>query len=71
MTSPPETIHVTCEKCGCQYKDWYRASINLALDDFDEDYLREATTTTCPGCGRVADMTSVIVTEDWEIVVRD
>ena len=51
MTSPPREITVTCPDCGHIYEDWYRPSINLSLDDFDDDYLEEATTTTCPECG--------------------
>ena len=39
MTTPPEEITITCPDCGHVYKDWYRASINLALDDFGADYL--------------------------------
>ena len=50
MTSPPEPIEVTCPDCGHRYVDWYRPSINLSLDDFDDDYLEEASTTTCPRC---------------------
>ena len=51
MTSPPREITVTCPDCGHIYEDWYRPSINLSLDDFDDDYLERATTTTCPECG--------------------
>ena len=47
MTMPVEEITVTCPDCGHVYKDWYRGSINLALDDFDADYLEQASTTTC------------------------
>ena len=50
MTSSVEEITVTCPDCGHVYKDWYRGSINLALDDFDADYLEQASTTTCPMC---------------------
>ncbi len=66
MTSPIEDIQVTCEACGHEYRDWYRASINLALDDFDEEYIHEATTTTCPKCGRCADVEALIVTRDGD-----
>ena len=51
MTSPPTEISVTCPDCGHGYRDWYRPSINLTLDDFDDDYLEQASTTTCPKCG--------------------
>ena len=39
MTSPIEQIEIRCPKCGTDYKDWYRASINLMLDDLNEEYL--------------------------------
>ncbi len=51
MTSPTREIEVTCPDCGHSYQDWYRPSINLSLDDFDDEYLEEATTTPCPECG--------------------
>ena len=41
MISPPEEITVRCPKCGHLYKDWTRASVNLDLDDFDEEYLAD------------------------------
>lgn len=44
MTSPPKEIEVTCPDCGHFYRDWYRPSINLSLDDFDDEYLEETTT---------------------------
>ena len=40
MTSPVEKIVVQCPECGKCYEDWWRPSINLQLDDFDDDYLR-------------------------------
>ena len=39
MTSPIEDITVQCPKCRNLYKDWYRASVNLDLDPFDDEYL--------------------------------
>ena len=39
MTSPIEDITVQCPKCGHLYQDWFRGSVNLDLDDFDEEYL--------------------------------
>ena len=56
MTSPPREIAVTCPDCGHFYQDWYRPTINLSLDDFDDDYLEEASTTTCPECGDKYDL---------------
>ena len=72
MTSPPESIKVECPDCGHQYFDWYRPSINLSLDDFDDDYLEEASTTTCPECGVKYDLGTVFARRggDGGTVVR-
>ena len=51
MTSPVEAVTVTCPGCGKVYEDWFRPSVNLMLDNFDETYLDEASSATCPGCG--------------------
>ena len=69
MTSPPRKIRVRCPECETRYEDWYRPSINLALDDFDEEYLRQATTATCPECGHMVDPGSLVVRADgtWEL----
>ncbi len=64
MTMPVEEITVTCPDCGHVYKDWYRGSINLALDDFDADYLEQASTTTCPECGVKHDLGTLFVRRD-------
>ena len=66
MTSPPKQIEVECPACGTVYTDWYRPSINLALDDFDEDYLRRASTATCPECSHTVDLDTLTVRPDWE-----
>ena len=68
MTSPPREIEVKCPKCGRVYEDGYRPSINLQLDDFDEEYLEQATTSTCPHCGHKVSHGVLIVREDgvWE-----
>lgn len=50
MTSPCESIIVHCPQCGLTYEDWWRPSVNLALDAFDADYLDEATSATCLRC---------------------
>jgi predicted RNA-binding Zn-ribbon protein involved in translation (DUF1610 family) len=44
---------VECPACGEAYRDWFRASLNLELESFSEDYIHEASTATCPGCGHV------------------
>ena len=50
------------------YQFWgalqYRASINLELDDFDDEYLEEATSSKCKHCGHVVKHDSLIVGED-------
>jgi ribosomal protein S27AE len=61
VTSPVEQIRVECPRCGREYDDWTRGSVNLNLDDFDDDYLRECSTATCPSCGFVADLGLLVV----------
>ena len=64
MSTPPEEITIACPDCGHVYKDWYRASINLALDDFGADYLEQASTTTCPVCRVTHDLGTLVVRRD-------
>ncbi len=64
MTSPPEKITVCCPACGKDYEDWYRASINLGLDDFDNEYIQEATSSKCKHCDHVVKHDSLIVRDD-------
>ena len=65
MTSPVEQIVVKCPNCGTRYEDWYRGSVNLNLDDdFDEEYLRQASTATCPTCGHVVELHTLVVSGD-------
>ena len=56
MTSSPKEITVTCPDSGHAYEDWYRQSFKLSLDYFDDDYLDQTTTTTCPECGDKYDL---------------
>jgi Zn ribbon nucleic-acid-binding protein len=49
MSSPPREVDVVCPKCGHQYQDWSR-SVNLDLDDFDEEYLDKCSSAVCPQC---------------------
>ncbi len=65
MTSPCEQIEVECPNCGTVYSDWIRRSLNLMLDDFDEDYIKEATTATCPSCSYTVDFGGLVVRPDW------
>jgi len=64
MTSPPQQIEVRCPACHHVYETWWRPSINLALDHFDEKYLEEATIKTCPACGHKVSLTTLIVDEN-------
>jgi NAD-dependent SIR2 family protein deacetylase len=68
MTSPPEKITVRCPECGERYEDWYRASVNLALDDFDEEYLSDCSTATCPACGREVKFDLLVVDRDGTFI---
>ncbi len=69
MTMPPENITVVCPKCGKTYEDWYRASMNLQIDDFDEDYIEEASTATCPHCGYKVHLDVLVVADDGSWVM--
>ena len=61
MTSPARQVVVACPTCGESYEDWYRASLNLNLDDFDEEYIRQASSATCPACGYVVALETLVV----------
>ena len=69
MTSPIEDITVGCPKCGRSYEDWYRASVNLDLDPFDDQYLENCSTATCPHCQHKVDL-NVLVVEDGVFMLR-
>jgi hypothetical protein len=69
MTSPPQEITVKCPKCGKVYEDWYRASVNLMLDDFDDDYLDECSSATCPDCGYKIEFDILIVDKEGTFIV--
>ena len=65
---PPEKITIVCPRCSENYPTWHRFSVNLDLDDFDEEYVREMTTATCPACGEVVALSSLVVDGDvWTI----
>jgi hypothetical protein len=61
MTSPVEQIRVACPRCGREYDDWMRGSVNLNLDDFDDDYVRACSTATCPECDFVVELNTLVV----------
>lgn len=62
MTMPPEDVTVVCPKCGLKYQDWWRPSVNLDLDDFDEEYLDQCSSAVCPRCGTKVYFDSLVVT---------
>jgi hypothetical protein len=49
MSSPCELIIVWCP-CGALYRDSWRPSMNLSLDDFSDDYIERMSSTNCPNC---------------------
>jgi DNA-directed RNA polymerase subunit RPC12/RpoP len=68
VTSAPKDITVQCPKCEHTYQDWYRPSINLSLDDFDDEYIEKASTASCPSCGHKVRLNVLTVGKDgiWE-----
>ena len=69
MTSPPCQITIRCPSCALSFEDWWRPSINLQLDDFDQEYIKSATIKTCPGCGARILLETLIVDEEgiWHL----
>jgi len=61
MTMPIETIKVRCPNCQKIYKDWYRGSINLDLENFDDDYIDQCSSATCPKCGHKVYFANLVV----------
>lgn len=52
MTSPPEEITVQCPKCGHHY-----------LDSFDDKYLDQCSSATCPACHHKVVLDVLVVEE--------
>jgi predicted RNA-binding Zn-ribbon protein involved in translation (DUF1610 family) len=71
MTSPPEPITVKCPQCGKVYEDWYRPSVNLMLDDFDEEYLEQCSSATCPACGHKIKISMLVVDKEGTFVLHE
>ena len=68
MTSPPQRISVECPQCEKIYEDWWRPSINLNIEHFDDEYLEKASTSTCPACGhKVSHSTLIVSGRLWQI----
>jgi endogenous inhibitor of DNA gyrase (YacG/DUF329 family) len=70
MTSVVENITVKCPKCGKMYEDWYRASVNLMFDDFDEEYLDKCSSATCPYCGYKVRFDNLIVDKEGTFILQ-
>ena len=68
MTSPVENITIRCPKCGVHYEDWYRASVNRELDDFEKEYLKECSSATCPVCGHTVQFDMLVVDRDGKFI---
>jgi hypothetical protein len=59
MSSPPELILVWCH-CGAIYRDCWRPSMNLSLDDFSDDYIERMSSTNCPNCGLSTELATLL-----------
>jgi hypothetical protein len=46
------------------YVDWFRPSINLDLDDFDEEYVDAASSAVCPNCSHKVYFENLVVIND-------
>lgn len=64
VTSPVEEILVRCPECSHVYEDWYRASLNLTLESFSDDYMEKASTATCPKCGHKVELGGLVVSRE-------
>lgn len=51
MTLSARRVTIECQRCHEEYEDWYRSSVNVAIDPADETSPEQARTTTCPSCG--------------------
>ena len=61
MTSPIDDILILAPAAATSIKDWYRASMNLGMDDFDDEYLDDASSAKCPDCGHKVVIDTLIV----------
>ena len=62
-STPVEQVTVECSDCGYRYDEYHRRSMSLELDDFDDDYLEQMSTTICPECGGKPSIGSLVVRE--------
>lgn len=61
MTMPPEQVDVWCPQCGEHYQTWRRASFNLSIETFDDEYIHRMTHATCPKCKTEVALGAMIV----------
>jgi CpXC protein len=63
VTSPIEEVRVRCPRCGTEFVDHVRRSVNLSLDPEldDPDYLDEIGSVTCPKCHHREPFTDVLL----------
>ena len=61
MTSPPSEVTICCPSCAAQYVDWFRPSMNLDLDSFDDEYIAAASSAVCTSCGHKVYFDSLVV----------
>jgi len=64
MTSPVRRITIDCPRCHHEDEDWYRPTINVALDPADGTSPERARTTTCPSCGFTIEHGAMLVREE-------
>lgn len=64
MSSPCVDITVTCPACGKSFETWHRASLNLQLGDFDDEYIRSVNVKTCPHCRKEVHLACLVVGKD-------
>lgn len=58
-------IDVTCPKCGKEFRDSYRPSINLSLGEpWTEEQIERAMSVLCPHCGTRTHVGGLVVGKD-------
>jgi endogenous inhibitor of DNA gyrase (YacG/DUF329 family) len=70
VTSLPERVDVECPGCGHEYETWHRRSINLTIEPWAEEGIREATTARCPECGLEVELGTLLFGEREEAEVE-
>ena len=67
MSSPIERQTVLCPGCGKAHDTERRASMNLLLDDFSDEYVEAMSTTSCPHCGLKIQLNALVIhDDDWD-----